>query len=47
MTAAGDDLSMIDHIQTTVEIQNCTVTHIFVVVNALITQATHGIDFLQ
>ena len=47
VTAAGDDLLMIDHIQATVEIQNRTVTHMFVVVNALITPAILGMDFLQ
>ena len=47
VTAAGVDLLMIDHIQTAVEIQNCTVTHMFVVVNELITPDILGMDFLQ
>ena len=47
MTAAGDDLLMIDHIQTTVQIQHRTVNHMFVVVNTLITPAILGMDFLQ
>ena len=44
---AGDDLLMIDHIQTTVQIQHHTVNHMFVVVNTLITPAILGMDFLQ
>ena len=47
VTEAGVDLLMIDHIQTTVEIQNCTVNHMFVVVNTLITPAILGMDFIQ
>ena len=47
VTAEGDDLLMIDHIQATVEIQNRTVTYMFVVVNVLITSAILGMDFLQ
>ena len=47
VTAAGDDLLIVDHIQTTVQIQHHTITHSFIVVNALITPAILGIDFLQ
>ena len=47
VTAAGDDLFMIDHIQTTVQIHHHTVNHMFVVVNMLITPAILGMDFLQ
>ena len=47
VTAAGDDLLMVDHIQTTVQIQHHTVTHMFVVVNTLITPVILGMDFLQ
>ena len=47
VTAAGDDLLMVDHIQITVRIQHHTVTHSFIVVNALVTPAILGIDFLQ
>lgn len=47
VTAAGDDLLIVDHIQTTVQIQHHTITHYFIVVNTLITPAILGIDFLQ
>ena len=47
VTAAGDDLLMIHHIQTTVQIQHHTVNHTFVVVNTLITLAILRMDFLQ
>ena len=47
VTAAGDDLLMIDHIQTTVQIQHHTVNYMFVMVNTLITPAILGMDFLQ
>ena len=47
VTAAGDDLLMIDHIQTTVQIQHHTVNHMFVMVNVLITPVILGMDFLQ
>ena len=43
--AAGDDLVIVDHIQTTIQLQHHTVTHTFVVVNTLITPAILGIDF--
>ena len=45
VTAAGDDLVIVDHIQTTIQLQHHTVTHIFVVVNTLITPTILGIDF--
>ena len=47
VTAAGDDLLIVDHIQTTVRIQHHTVTHSYIVVNTLITPAILEIDFLQ
>ena len=47
VTAAGNDLLIVDHIQAAVQIQNYTVTHSFIVVNTLITPAILGIDFLQ
>ena len=47
VTAAGNDLLMVDHIRATVQIQDYTVTHSFIVVNTLITPAILGIDFLQ
>ena len=47
VTAAGDDLLIVDHIQTTVRIQHRTVTHSFIVVNTLVTPAILGINFLQ
>ena len=47
VTAAGNDLLIVDHIRATVQIQNYTVTHSFIVVNTLITPAILGIDFLQ
>jgi len=47
VTAAGDELAMVDHIKTTVSIQCQTVTHCFVVVDALIVPVILGIDFLQ
>ena len=47
VTAAGDDLLIVDHIQTTVRIQHHNITHSFIVVNTLITPAILGIDFLQ
>ena len=47
VTATGDNLLIVDHIQTTVRIQHHTVTHSFIVVNTLVTPAILGIDFLQ
>ena len=49
VTAPVDDLLMVDHIQTTVQIQHHTVTHMFVVVNTctLITPVILGMNFLQ
>ena len=47
VTAAGNDLLIVDHIQAAVQIQNYAVTHSFIVVNTLITPAILGIDFLQ
>ena len=47
VTAAGNDLLMVDHIRATVQVQNYTVTHSFIVVDTLITPAILGIDFLQ
>ena len=47
VTAVGNDLLIVDHIQAAVQIQNYTVTHSFIVVNTLITPAILGIDFLQ
>ena len=35
--AAGDDILVVDHIQTTVQIQHHTITSMFVVVNILVT----------
>ena len=47
VTATGDNLLIVDHIQTTVRIQHHTVTHSFIVVNTLVTPTILGIDFLQ
>ena len=47
VTAAENDLLMVDHIGATVQIQDYTVTHSFIVVNTLITPAILGIDFLR
>ena len=45
--ATGDDLLIVDHIQTTVRIQHRNITHSFIVVNTLVTPTILGIDFLQ
>ena len=46
ITAAGDKLTMEDHIKTTVSIQCQSVTHCFIVVKTLIVPVILGNDFL-
>ena len=47
ITASGEPLSIIGHVQTTVQVGSLKVAHDFVVVDSLIYPVILGIDFLQ
>ena len=47
VTASGEPLPMVDHIEATVEIGQLKVRHNFLVVESLVTPAILGTDFLQ
>ena len=47
MTASGEDLPMVDHIQVPVKLGELEVLHNFVVIENLVAPVILGVDFLH